>query len=67
MTDRFRFRWRRPWAGIVRAADRHWFVLNRYPGIIIGLVVGLPKLGQRPGYPMLSILWGRPDGTAHRR
>jgi hypothetical protein len=65
-SPRFHFQWRRPWAGIVRSADRHWFGLNRYPGVVIGLVVGLPKFSSRPGYPMLSVLWGRPGPACHR-
>ena len=53
-----RFEWRRPAAVVVRTADRcPWAKLNRYPGIVIGVVV---KIGSRRG---LSILWGRPGKT----
>lgn len=57
---RNRFRPRMPRAVLVRSAERHWFVWNTYPGVLIGAAVGLPKRDNRPGYPMLSILWGRP-------
>jgi hypothetical protein len=52
---RFRFRWRRPRAVVVTTADRApWAVLNRYPGVLIGVAF---KLGA---HRMLSVLWGRP-------
>ena len=52
---RFRFRWRRPTAIVYRAAERRRFhvLLNRYPGVVIGLAV---QVGVR----VLSIVWARP-------
>lgn len=51
---RHTFCWRLPQAVVVRPAERGFrIVLNRYPGIVIGLVV---QVGARG----LSILWGRP-------
>lgn len=64
MDDRnpfFSFAWRWPRVIVVRGADRHWFVPNRLCGILIGVAVGLPKLSRRPGYPLLSLLWGRAE------
>lgn len=46
--------WRRPTIVRVTAADPHWrFVLNRYPGVVIGVAVYL-------GRWRLSLLWARP-------
>jgi len=51
---RFALEWRWPKAVIVRPAEHRFAVaLNRYPGIVIGVVV---QFGTRG----LSILWGRP-------
>lgn len=53
---RFVFRWRWPRVVIVRPAERRTRIaLNRYPGIVIGLVFQVGRRG-------LSLLWGRPDG-----
>lgn len=55
---RHRFEWRRPGLVVVHTADRcPWVKLNRYPGVVIGVVL---KINARRG---LSILWGRPGKT----
>lgn len=53
---RFAFRLRWPGACLVRSAvnPHPLFVLNRYPGVIIGFAVRLK------GNLALSVLWGRP-------
>lgn len=55
VTYRHEFEWRWPTATIVRPATRRPFrvVLNRYPGVIIGVAVQI-------GAHALSVLWGRP-------
>lgn len=51
---KFAFEWRRPTIVYVTAADPHWgLVLNRYPGVVIGVALYLGRWG-------LSLLWGRP-------
>jgi hypothetical protein len=53
---RFAFEWRWPVIRYVTAADHQGLlniVLNRYPGIVIGVAV-------YSGHRGLSLLWGRP-------
>lgn len=59
---RFEFRWARPRLTTYRAAPpkRAALVLNRYPGVVIG--VGL-VLGSR----VLSLTWGKPGKVIHKR
>lgn len=57
----FQFLWRRPTVAVIWSTDRYWLAWNSYPGALIGVTVGLPKLWRkRQGYPGLSLLWGRP-------
>lgn len=63
----FRFEWRRPRIVRYRTTDRRWITWNTYPGCLIGVAIGLPRLSGRPGYPALSIMWGSPGGTTRRR
>lgn len=53
---RFAFEWQRPKAVVVHTAvnPAPLFVLNRYPGVVIGFAVRLW------GRAALSVLWGRP-------
>jgi len=51
---RFAFEWRLPRIVLVRPARRQFsVVLNRYPGVVIGIAVYFGRRG-------LSLLWGRP-------
>lgn len=52
--------WRRPRLVLVRSAELHGPALNTYPGCVIGFDLPLPRLSRTPGWPRLSILWGRP-------
>lgn len=53
---RFAFEWRRPRFVLVRTGvnPAPLFVLNRYPGVVIGFAVRIR------GNRALSVLWGRP-------
>lgn len=56
---RFAFKWRRPAVRTVTSArDFRWprVMLNRYPGIVIGVAAYYRHRG-------LSLLWGRPGGV----
>jgi hypothetical protein len=51
---RFEFRWDRPKLTVYRAADPGFgFVLNRYPGIVIGIAL---RVNRR----VFGLTWGRP-------
>jgi hypothetical protein len=54
---RCKFAWRWPKVVVCHAANRPPLVmLNRYPGIVIGIAIRLR------GTRYLSVLWGRPNG-----
>lgn len=56
---KFAFQWRRPTVDWLRAADRHWgFVLNRYPGCVIGIAFFLGRRG-------VGFRWGRPGAVVY--